>query len=414
MSFLEFTGKVNKEENNYVFKMQNIEDLIAQQIFYIPSPIVDNNFKAVFAHQIEIAKSLAGSLLFPCENLIDHVEYLPSDLPRIIAQYPEEARLYGYDSLRADVLLKVILKQANVKYKEKDKNLADDEYYENDLRDFIFKNNNKKNEGDNNLSKVIIDLEMQIGYNIENIQRFIDYAKSLNLKHKEKVILLILNYRGSNNPKKNKGFEISLGKTNFSDFKKISIYDDYVIYQIDLDYCLSQITNEEGNFWIIYEDQKMDISSKEWIKFLTLPIWCKSSKNYYYDFPPLKPDFFKTKSVYDAFVILSGQNESNYISYAKIQEDQNKKIEALVKLYKDNKEKDEKIKEKDKLIEEQRKQIEDMKKKIDEENLLKFEQGYYNYNKAKNKGKKSKSKSKDKNTQKNNQKNGKKTYKYPK
>lgn len=367
MSFLEFTGEVNKVENDYVFKMQNIGDLIAQQIIYIPSPIVDNNFKAVFAQNIELAKSLSSSLLFPYENLIDHVEYLPSDLPRIIAQYPEEARLYGYDSLRADVLLKGTLKKGNVKDKEEDINLAEDEYYENALRDFIFKNKTKKNEGDNNLTKIIIDLEMQIGYNIENVQRFIDYAKSLNLKHKEKVILLILNYRGFKNPKKNKGFEISLTKTNFSDFKKISIHDDYVIYQIDLDYCLSQINNEDANFWIINEDQKMDASSKEWIKFLTLPIWCKSSKNYYYDFPPLKQDFFKTKSVYDAFVILSGQNESDYLTFAKNQEDQNKKIEAYAELYKKNKEKDEKIKEKDEKIKEKDEEIKEKDKLLEEQ-----------------------------------------------
>ena len=395
MSFLEYTGEVKREAKDYLFKMKKIEEnkiqyLKAQKFIYIPSPFVDNNFKAVFAYNAEIAESLINSLLFPLDNLIVTVEYLPSDLPRIIAQFPEEARLFGYDSLRANVLCKCTLKREKVndEDKKKDLNFEADEYDENTLRDFIFKNKTKNNKDDNDLNRIIIDLEMQIGYNIENIHRFINYAKSLSLKHKEKVILLILNYRGFKNPKKNKGFEISLTKTNFSDFKKISIYDDYVIYQIDLDYCLSQITNEHGNFWIINEEQKMDISSKEWIKYLTLPIWCKSSKCYYYDFPPLAQNFFKTKSVYDAFVILTGQNELNYLTFAQYQEDQNKKIQAFEKLLQDNKQKDEMIKE-------QRKQIEEMKKLIPEDILLNFQQSNKNNDKNKRKRRKSKSKSKD-------------------
>ena len=88
----------------------------------------------------------------------------------------------------------------------------------------------------------------------------------------------------------------------------------------------------------------MNLSSKEWIKYLTLPIWCKSTEPYYYEFPPLEKDFFLTEYVYEAFVILSNQEESTYLNYAKKQEDQEKTIKSIIKLYK---EKDEKINEKD-------------------------------------------------------------------
>ena len=88
----------------------------------------------------------------------------------------------------------------------------------------------------------------------------------------------------------------------------------------------------------------MNLSSKEWIKYLTLPIWCKSTEPYYYEFPPLEKNFFLTEYVYEAFVILSNQEESTYLNYAKKQEDQEKTIKSIIKLYK---EKDEKINEKD-------------------------------------------------------------------
>ena len=99
----------------------------------------------------------------------------------------------------------------------------------------------------------------------------------------------------------------------------------------------------------------MNNSSKEWIKYLTLPIWCDSSKKYYYEFPPLKKDFFKTQYVYEAFLILLGQDENTYKNYAEYQEDQEKKIRTYIELYKDNKEKDKKIEELTEQIEELKK-----------------------------------------------------------
>ena len=165
---------------------------------------------------------------------------------------------------------------------------------------------------------------MQNGYDLDKSRKLIDYAKALNEKYGKKIIVLYLAFKGFPNPKKNKGFEISLAKTNLSDYKIIKKFDDYVIYQIDLDYCRTLIQKKKSKLWILNEKQVMNLSSKEWIKYLTLPIWCKSTEPYYYEFPPLEKNFFLTEYVYEAFVILSNQEESTYLNYAKKQEDQEK------------------------------------------------------------------------------------------
>lgn len=369
MSFLEFTGENDKVDGNYVFKLEgNKKDLKDKELIRIPSPIIDYNFKAVLANHPEITESMLNSIFYPNNNLIIKVEYLPTDLQGNIPQYPENSKLYGLDSLRADILCKCTLKK-EVKEEE---NIIRSQNEEEEMRHTDKKYNNlatelKKdmyeNQKDDEIIK-IIDLEMQIGYDIDNTRRFISYAQSLYSKYCGQIIVLSLNFRGFENPRKNKGFEIYLEKKDFSDYKKVTKFDDYVIYQIDLDYCLAQISKNNEQLWILDQNQIMNTSSKEWIKYLTLPIWCKSSTKYYYEFPPLKKLSFNTRSIYDALVILSGQDESQYLHYAKLQEDHEVKVRKFLDLYDDNQKKDKTIKEKDELIEKQKKRIEMLQKEI--------------------------------------------------
>ena len=393
MSFLKFTGKNEKENNYYVFGMDGYKRKTKYpEVIQIPSPITDNNFKQVFGKHEEIARSLLNSLLYPNSNDIIKVEYLPSELPGKIDEYPEEAKLYSLDSLRFDVLCKCKLnddkkeeeqiqgedddENDQIKEEDKDEMIDESDEYENyakeiqkivdSEKDDQMEKTGKKNKKlknkrkKDNEKRIIVDLEMQIGYDIESTRKFIDYAKGLNLKYGGQIIVLSLAYRGSQQPKKNKGFEISLQKTDFSDYKKVEKYGDYIIYQIDLDYCRKLISETKENLWIINEKQIMNDSSKEWIKYLTLPLWCKSSKPYYYEFPPIEQKFFKTDSIYEAFLILSGQNELDYLSHAKYQESQEKKIIAFLKLFRENKEKDKKLKEKDAAIKEKDEKIKEL------------------------------------------------------
>ena len=137
----------------------------------------------------------------------------------------------------------------------------------------------------------------------------------------------------------------------------------------------------------------MNDYSKEWIKYLTLPIWCKSSdeKKYYYEFPPINKDFFKSENVYDAFKILTKQDKANYLKSAFDQESQANVIHYCRSLYNKIdeviKEKDEVIKGKDEVIKGKDEKIKNIK---DEIKLLKIRN--------------SNSKSKDKKNKNNNKK----------
>ena len=374
MSFLKFTGVSSKEkEHCYLFEMegQKSQNYIDDYI-NVPSPIIDNNFKQVFGNNPDITRSLLNSLLYPKDNSIIKVEYLPSELPGKIAQYPEQQNLNSLDSIRVDILCKCTLgneipdeSQKDSEEKNEPEENLDEEDEKLDLdeeEDFL----NNKIEKENNI--IIIDLEMQMGYNIENTRIFINYAKRLNLKYDGKIIVLSLVYRGFENPRKNKGFMICLEQKNFSDYKNTITYDDYVIYQIDLDYCRTLISKktkkDDKNLWILDKNQEMNDSSKEWIKYLTLPIWCDESEDYYYIFPTLKENFFLTRYVYQAFQILIYQNDIIYYKNAQNQENKIKFVNNYIKIKKYNKELKKNNDEKDKEIKDQQKLIDKLQNQL--------------------------------------------------
>lgn len=161
----------------------------------------------------------------------------------------------------------------------------------------------------------------------------------------------------------------------FSDYKNIITYDDYIIYQIDLDYCRTLISKkkkkEDKNLWILSKNQKMNDSSKEWIKYLTLPIWCNESEDYYYIFPTLKEEFFLTKYVYQSFKILMCQNDIIYYKNAQNYENKIKLVNNYIKykkkckeLKKINNDKDKKIKDQDKKIKKQQNLIDKLQNEL--------------------------------------------------
>lgn len=377
MSFLKFTGvSVKEKEHYYLFKMEGkkSEDYIDDCI-NLPSPIIDSNFKLVFGNNPDITKSLLNSLLYPKDNNIIKVEYLTGELLQKITQFPEQVSLNSLDSIRADILCKCTLRnkfwdesQNNSEESNESEESLDEEDEKINLdeeQDFLSKKVEEENKIQNDMNKeniIIIDLEMQIGYNTENTRIYINYAKLLNLKYDGKIIVLSLVYRGFENPRKDKGFKICLGQKNFSDYKNKITYDDYVIYQIDLDYCRTLISKktkkDDKNLWILNKNQEMNDSSKEWIKYLTLPIWCDESEDYYYIFPTLKENFFLTKYVYQAFQILIYQNDIIYYKNAQNQENKIKFVNNYIKIKKQNKE----LK---KINDEKYKKIKDQQKLID-------------------------------------------------
>ena len=148
----------------------------------IPRPITDTNFKQVFGKNPEIAKSLINSSLFPKTKKIKSIKYLSGELPGRIGAYPEDVNTKDFDLLRVDILCRCILEE-------------DDREEDSEGDSIITDNRNIDN-------TYIIDLEMQIGFSIENTRRFLTYAKKLDLKYKDRIIVLSLVSKGSLKPKK--------------------------------------------------------------------------------------------------------------------------------------------------------------------------------------------------------------------
>ena len=410
MSFLQFTGENKLEDGRYLYEMKDKNNQLRYEEYdkfiNIPSPIVVNNFIEVFAKAPEITKSMLNDVIYPETKEILDLEFIPTEMPGIITEYPLQVKLYCLDSLSADILCKCKLRNGREQNQEKNEikdeeepkfdeiNIGekDNDELEKELGNYINEEkgaideiysddeNKKKNKKDKKSNKnkkskkdkkekdkkkegktIIIDLEMQIGYNSYNTKTFIKYAKRLNFKYDDKIIVLSLVFRGFQNPKKNKGFVISLDQKVLNEYKIIKTFDDYIIYQIDLDYCLHLISKKNQKLWILNESQTMNDDSKEWIKYLTLPIWCKSTTQYYYEFPPINKEFFNNKYVYEAFNILSKQEELTYFKHAENQEFQANTVNYYSKIYKENKDKDEVIKEKNKEIKKLKDEIQKLK-----------------------------------------------------
>ena len=203
------------------------------------------------------------------------------------------------------------------------------------------------------------------------------------MKYKDRIIVLSLVSKGSLKPKKNNSSKISLQEKSLFDYKKVFEYDDFIIYQIDLDYCRKKILSNDEDLWITDKKEKLNNFTKEWIKYLTLSTWCESFSQNYYALPIIKKEFFKNNNVYEAITILYNQDDVYYQMDLYGQKLKEERIQ--------------KFKEQDKKIKDQEKELKD---KDDENKALKIKikklEGQLNdKNNSKNKKKKGKEKKKN-------------------
>ena len=85
---------------------------------------------------------------------------------------------------------------------ESDDNENEEEDYEDD--DEEDESEDEEDEKNENNKIIIIDLEIQIGFSVENTRRFLTYVKKLEKKYDKDIIVLSLVYEGLANPKKTK------------------------------------------------------------------------------------------------------------------------------------------------------------------------------------------------------------------
>ena len=322
MSFLQYSGKFEKIEENYedsyIFFMNEGKNLIDNTYIEVTSPIIDNTFQKIFGENEQITKSLLNSLIYPEKERINKIEFLPTNRPGKIG---EKNSFY---SIRTDVLCKCYLDFDN---EDEDKEL-------------------------------IVDLEMQINFNKENTKRFIYYLKRLYSKYFDaKIIVLALVFRNVPNPYINKGTKTNLEEKDIYSNLEVNHYDEeFTIYQIDISYCYKLLLKEKKLRVI---KKEIDDIGKEWLKFLNLPNWCSSIKKNYYVLPPLRMKFFKSKEVFLAFKILKDEDNIQYDMYLYDLEKINQKNEFVNNLIIQNKE----LKEMIKNLKEENEELKKSKKK---------------------------------------------------
>ena len=235
MSFLDYTGKYSESGNKFIFKMKGGEKKRTKFSTFISNPTYDNTFIKMFCSKKSILKSLLNSVLFPESKLIEKLEYSKLYFPG------KEAinRRYGFSSKSLYV----------------------------DCRCFLKKNNNLNIK--NNI--LMIDMEMQIGFNMESSS--IDYENVIKEQSNFSdtwVVSFILKESINSN---NNTIELNKikNKINSEWVVRVKKYQTIKIIEINLNYCNSLI-EENKDIEIIEELRK---EGKEWIKLLSCPLWCQ-------------------------------------------------------------------------------------------------------------------------------------------
>ena len=383
MSLLDFTGRVKIINGIYYFEMKKkIDPLKCSTPTEVRNPVIDSTFKYVFLQNEEIIKNLLNSLIFTGEDEVKVLNYTRNEFPMLTVGK------YGKDIKRIDV--GVICKMGKKGNKER----------------FIPLNSTQKY-----ASTILIDLEMQIDIFEEDYsERFIGYAAQIYASEKVDkvyVIALILN------PNKSSGRKSKSSKTIFTEksipkFTIIKEYDYLTIIKIDLNYCY-KLLEENKAIWILSSENILKRDGEEWIKYLTIPLWCDSNKGYY-QFPNIvEKNFVENRYVLDALLILSNKNNDEFKKYYD-EWSMYEKDQKLLKQEQELCEKDEIITEKDEIISKKDEEIERLKQeneKIKKE-FIELEEKKQVIKSPKSKSSKYRKKSKKTSTIKT------KNYKYPK
>ena len=368
MSLLDYTGKVYYFGNNYYFEMKNRNTHLKYSCTTeILNPVFDTTFKFIFLQNADITKNFLNSLNLFGEDEIKELTIIRNEFPK-----PKGGR-YGKDIKRIDVGVLCTLGKKDDKEK------------------FIPLDEEQKN-----LNTIIIDIEMQIEVGFvkkeDYSKRFIDYANQIYASKKVSkvyVIALVLSPKNLSRIKSNSS-KTSLTEKSIPKFSTIKEYDLMTIIKIDLNYCLKLLEDNKG-IWILNSKNILNKDGEEWIKYLTIPLWCDKSDKGFYQFPNISEDnFVANKYVYQALTLLSNKNSDGHEKYdeesslfekdKKICEindkllEKDEELESLKKKY--NEMKEEMTKLKKKYISSKRKSLGNQKKNIKSSNTNKKKYKY--------------------------------------
>lgn len=289
MSFLEYAGKVKKVGYEYHFSMKNKNNSIKSCFrIDVPNPVYDAPFKKVFSYNKKILENMLNSLIFNGIYRIKILSYLTNEY------FPESGAKFGKSSKKLDICVE-----------------CEFERKENFI--LIEGEDNQNKEG----KKIIIGIEMQIGFTECNYQRFVKYGAYLySIKKVDEVYIIALTINfNKGKPRKNRSNKTSFLKDSLPNHTKIKKLDYLTIIQIDLNY-VYHLLKEDKEIVILNKNYEIKKSGKEWIKYLTIPVWCDSYDENYYTIPDYSANnFIYEKNVKDAFNIIHKYDRNEYEEY---------------------------------------------------------------------------------------------------
>lgn len=296
MSFLDFTGKVSEENFEYHFAMKNSNKYIkSSSVTKIRNPIVESTFYFVFLRNEKIIKNFLNSLIFIGEDEITKLTYINIDYLVI------DEDKFGSNKRRIGISATCMMDK-----KEK----------------YMLSNINQNQD-----SKILIDLELQIdSFEQDDSERFKYYLNQINSRVKaDKAYQIILNLNPGKSPKN----KIESSDTFINNKSAIINENEFVtIIKIDLNYCYN-LLEEQKEISILKSENKLKREGEEWIKYLTIPIWCDEFNDGYYYFPNLyEKNFIKNEYVIMALLKLATKYDGafKYFYFESIIFDKNRKI----------------------------------------------------------------------------------------
>ena len=323
--FLDYTGKVTKKDIYFEFDMKDSTKIKSLNYFKAYNPTFDNLFKKVFGNE-NILISFLNDILFPKEHKIKKIQILNTNFNGPYGKY-------SIGSINLDMLCACFFNEETSKDNQN-----------NDENKIKIITSNKKYD-------LVVDVEMQRVLKESPTERFIKYMSYVDAGIlNEKILIIVLIIKNSSEELENNSAKINYVKKSVPKYKTLKEYHNHTIIEIDLNYCYNLI-DKKKEIWIVDEKKTLTKKGKEWIKLLTMQIWCDHFNIEIYSLPNLEDMHFFQSEVKNALQILNV--EIPFFS-ALIQQENEAMItyNKILELEKENEKKDKSLQEKDKSLQE--------------------------------------------------------------